>query len=252
MLREATTAGHANAGAVRGSSGGHGRDRQRSDADAGQRPERWLVPALSLEAIRLVAALGGTLGPELTAATRPDKAAGDLLERINRNTLARRPKECLDSAGPLFPGARARWGGRCLGRAARQARPLGQATRPLGPATRPSRQVCRARQLAPQRAHAAGRHVPRARVHPAPTRRRPAGGALHPAERRDGSRRGGADRRRPRPSTPVQLPRSVPASSLAASAVSVLGGLGPPGCSPERAAGAPRPPRPSARSPPPT
>jgi hypothetical protein len=92
MLREATTAGHANAGAVRGSSGGHGRDRQRSDADAGQRAERWLVPVLSPEAIRLVAALGGTLGPELTAATRPDKAAGDLLERINRNTPARRPQ----------------------------------------------------------------------------------------------------------------------------------------------------------------
>jgi hypothetical protein len=60
-----------------------------------------LVPVLSLDAIRLVAALGGTLGRDLTAATLPAEAADELLERINRNTLHAGPKECLDSAGQL-------------------------------------------------------------------------------------------------------------------------------------------------------
>jgi hypothetical protein len=60
-----------------------------------------LVPVLSLDAIRLVAALGGTLGRDLTAATLPAEAADEVLERINRNTLHAGPKECLDSAGQL-------------------------------------------------------------------------------------------------------------------------------------------------------
>jgi hypothetical protein len=60
-----------------------------------------LLPVLSLEAIRLVAALGGTLGRHLTAATLPADAADELLERINRNTLHAGPKECLDSATQL-------------------------------------------------------------------------------------------------------------------------------------------------------
>jgi hypothetical protein len=58
-----------------------------------------LLPVLSLDAIRLVAMLGGTLGRELTTATLPADAADELLERLNRNTLHAGPKECLDSAG---------------------------------------------------------------------------------------------------------------------------------------------------------
>ena len=45
------------------------------------------MPVLSLDAIRLVAALGGTLGRDLTAASLPADAADELLERVNRNTL---------------------------------------------------------------------------------------------------------------------------------------------------------------------
>ena len=60
-----------------------------------------LMPVLSLDAIRLVAELGGTLGRDLTGAALPTDAADALLERINRNTLHAGPKECLDSAGQL-------------------------------------------------------------------------------------------------------------------------------------------------------
>src|SRR4051794_3705317 len=60
-----------------------------------------LMPVLSLDAIRLVAALGGRLGRDLTGAALPTDAADALLERINRNTLHAGPKECLDSAGQL-------------------------------------------------------------------------------------------------------------------------------------------------------
>src|SRR4051794_26508804 len=60
-----------------------------------------LAPVLSLNAIRLVAALGGSLGRDLTAATLPADAADELLERMNRNTLHAGPRECLDSAGQL-------------------------------------------------------------------------------------------------------------------------------------------------------
>jgi hypothetical protein len=51
-----------------------------------------LVPVLSLDAIRLIAALGGTPGRDLTAATLPADAADELLERINRNTLHAGPR----------------------------------------------------------------------------------------------------------------------------------------------------------------
>src|SRR3954447_16355470 len=60
-----------------------------------------LLPVLSLDAIRLITALGGTLGRDLTAATLPADAADELLERVNRNTLHAGPKECLDSATQL-------------------------------------------------------------------------------------------------------------------------------------------------------
>lgn len=151
MLREATTPGDANAGAVRGSSGGHGRDRQRSDADAGQRPERWLVPVLSPEAIRLVAALGGTLGPELTAATPPRQGRRrppgahqpqHPCTAAPRSASTRPGSSSQELARAGAAGAsgvprdkRARWG-RLLDRRGRLF-------------IRPSRQVRRARQLAP-------------------------------------------------------------------------------------------------------
>src|SRR3954447_13907456 len=60
-----------------------------------------LMPVLSLDAIRLVAELGGTLGRDLTGAALPTDAADALLERINRTTLHAGLKECLESAGQL-------------------------------------------------------------------------------------------------------------------------------------------------------
>jgi hypothetical protein len=85
-----------------------------------------LMPVLSLDAIRLVVDLGGTVGRELTTATLPADAAGELIELVNAHTLHAGPRECLDSAAqlaeeltralgqPLQPGvprdARDRWG----------------------------------------------------------------------------------------------------------------------------------------------
>jgi hypothetical protein len=60
-----------------------------------------LVPVLSLEAIRLIAELGGRLDRDLCAATLPADATGELLERINVKALHAGPKENLDSAGKL-------------------------------------------------------------------------------------------------------------------------------------------------------
>jgi len=56
---------------------------------------------LSLEAIRLIAELGGRLDRDLCAATLPADATGELLERINVNALHAGPKENMDSAGKL-------------------------------------------------------------------------------------------------------------------------------------------------------
>src|SRR4051794_29903582 len=60
-----------------------------------------LTPVLSLEAIRLLAALGGTVGRELTSARLPADAGDELLERVNAQTLHAGPRECLDSAAQL-------------------------------------------------------------------------------------------------------------------------------------------------------
>jgi hypothetical protein len=85
-----------------------------------------LTPVLSLDAIRLIAALGGSVSRDLTNAILPAEALDDLLQRINAHTLHAGPRECLDSAGqlteeltralgrPVRPGAphdpRDRWG----------------------------------------------------------------------------------------------------------------------------------------------
>ncbi len=64
--------------------------------------EGWqLTPVLSLEAIRLLVSLGGTLERDLRSAALPAAAVPGLLERINLRTLHAGPKECLDSAGQL-------------------------------------------------------------------------------------------------------------------------------------------------------
>jgi hypothetical protein len=64
--------------------------------------EGWqLTPVLSLEAIRLLVSLGGTLERDLRSAVLPAAAVPRLLERINLRTLHAGPKECLDSAGQL-------------------------------------------------------------------------------------------------------------------------------------------------------
>jgi hypothetical protein len=60
-----------------------------------------LTPVLSLDAIRLIADLGGTVGRDLTSATLSADAVDELLARINPDTLHAGPRECLDSAGQL-------------------------------------------------------------------------------------------------------------------------------------------------------
>ena len=60
-----------------------------------------LTPVLSLEAIRLLVALGGRLERDLRCAVLPATAVPALLERINPRTLHAGPKECLDCAGQL-------------------------------------------------------------------------------------------------------------------------------------------------------
>jgi hypothetical protein len=66
------------------------------------RTEGWqLTPVLSLEAIRLFTALGGSVERDLCAATLPIDRVPVLLERINVQTLHAGPKECVDSAGQL-------------------------------------------------------------------------------------------------------------------------------------------------------
>jgi len=101
--------------------------------------EGWqLIPVLSLDAIRLIVALGGRLERDLYSAVLPIGAVGDLLERINVQTLHAGPKECLDSAGqlsqelsrelgtPVSPGLprdkRDRWGRLLVGRRSYTAR----------------------------------------------------------------------------------------------------------------------------------
>ncbi len=64
--------------------------------------EGWqLIPVLSLDAIRLIVALGGQLERDLGSAVLPTSAAGALLERVNVHTLHAGPRECLDSAAQL-------------------------------------------------------------------------------------------------------------------------------------------------------
>jgi hypothetical protein len=60
-----------------------------------------LVPVLALDAIRLVAELGGRLERDLRSAVIPIGSREALLERINVHTLHAGPRECLDSAGQL-------------------------------------------------------------------------------------------------------------------------------------------------------
>ena len=68
-----------------------------------------LAPVLSLDAIRLVEALGGQVDRDLSAATVPFERVSALLERINVRTLHAGPKECLDSAGQLAQELRGSW-----------------------------------------------------------------------------------------------------------------------------------------------
>jgi hypothetical protein len=154
-------------------------------APAGRGQGWQLLPVLSLEAIRLLAALGGRLERELGAAMLPWRAVDELLERINPRTL---------HAGPRVP----RRGRPARPRARTRAR---QAARP-GPAARPARPLGAAagRPAQPQggrprdrRAAAAGRQLPGPRVRPAARRRRPARRRPRPAERDHGARRGGRD-----------------------------------------------------------
>ena len=101
--------------------------------------EGWqLIPVLSLDAIRLIVALGGRLERDLGSAVLPTRAAGALLERVNVHTLHAGPRECLDSAAQLAhelsrelgthasPGVprdkRDRWGRLLVGRRTYQGR----------------------------------------------------------------------------------------------------------------------------------
>jgi hypothetical protein len=89
-----------------------------------------LVPSLSLDAVRVIAALGGRLEHGLRAATLPLDAINALLERVNPHTLHAGGRECLDSGRalgealtralgrPLAPReARDRWGRLLVNRA---------------------------------------------------------------------------------------------------------------------------------------
>lgn len=85
-----------------------------------------LTPVLSLDAIRLFHALGGQVERDLCSATMRHDRVGELLDRINIQTLHAGPKENLDSASrlahelrrvlgkPVSPGSpqdkRDRWG----------------------------------------------------------------------------------------------------------------------------------------------
>ena len=60
-----------------------------------------LAPVLSLEMVRLVAALGGRVERDLRSVMLPGDRAGELLERVNVQTLHAGPKELLDAAGQL-------------------------------------------------------------------------------------------------------------------------------------------------------
>ena len=60
-----------------------------------------LTPVLSLDMVRLIAALGGRLERDLRSATLPGDRAGELLERVNAQTLHAGPKELRDAAGQL-------------------------------------------------------------------------------------------------------------------------------------------------------
>ena len=66
------------------------------------RGQGWqLAPVLSLEMVRLIAALGGRLERDLRSAFLPGDRAGELLGRVNVQTLHAGPKEVLDVAGQL-------------------------------------------------------------------------------------------------------------------------------------------------------
>lgn len=64
--------------------------------------EGWqLVPALSLDMIRLAVSLGGRLEGDLRSAVLPFSAGAELVERVNRHTLHAGPRENVDCAGQL-------------------------------------------------------------------------------------------------------------------------------------------------------
>jgi hypothetical protein len=60
-----------------------------------------LMPVLSVDAIRLIAGLGGSVDRDLRAGVVPAEATAALLERISPHALHAGPKECLDSARQL-------------------------------------------------------------------------------------------------------------------------------------------------------
>ena len=170
-----------------------------------------LIPVLSLDAIRLIVALGGRLERDLGSAVLPTSAAGALLERVNVHTLHAGPRECLDSAAQLAHEL-----SRELG-TPRQPRRAARQARPLGPPARRTAQLPGPRRTTRRRARAARRHLPRPRVHPAPARRRAPRRAPRAAQRGDGPRRGRADRDRARPAAAARPPRP-PATSRTPSA----------------------------------
>ena len=131
--------------------------------------EGWqLTPVLSLEAIRLLVSLGGTLERDLRSAALPAAAVPRLLERINLRTLHAGPKECLDSAGQLAQELR-----RELGQPIAAAVPRERRDR-WGRLLARRRSYRGTGRRAGRRGRAAGDHVPRARLHAAAARGRPA------------------------------------------------------------------------------
>ena len=166
-------------------------------APARARATGWqLTPVLSLDAIRLIAALGGRVERDLRSARAARSApSSELLERDQRRT------RCTPGrASAWTPPASSRRSSRAS--SARRVSPgvPREQARPLGPAARPPPRLHR-RATAREHAELALRVVTfaGARVH------RSAGSASAPrdeharaAERGDGARRGGADRDRAR------------------------------------------------------
>ena len=124
-----------------------------------------LTPVLSLDAIRLIAGLGGRARRDLRGAVAARTRARALLERVDVRTLHAGPRECLDSAAELGHAL-----SRELGHAA--AAPAGRRTSAtVGAPGRGRRPTRAATDSNTSRARAARPHLLRPRVHPAAARR---------------------------------------------------------------------------------